>query len=130
MYVSDVALLAIIQRAVTLIREQVGKTKNRVQRRAQFVAHRGEELILELTAAFRFFFCVQHELFRPFAFGDIAQDAGEKEPRACLPAGQGKFYRKLCSVLSLPSQLNRLSDLMCLTGLEIALEVQMMKLLE
>src|SRR5260370_2888753 len=56
MYVRDVALLAIIQRGVTLMGEQVRKTQNGVQRRAQFVAHRGEKLILELAAALNFLF--------------------------------------------------------------------------
>src|SRR6267143_6472683 len=56
MYVSDVALLAIIQRAVTLIGEQVRKAQNGVQRRAELVAHCREKLILELTAALNFLF--------------------------------------------------------------------------
>src|SRR5712692_9467142 len=39
MYVVDVSLLAIVQRAVTLIGKQVGKAQNRVERSAQLVAH-------------------------------------------------------------------------------------------
>src|SRR6266852_340288 len=130
MDVCDVALLAIVQRAVTLVGEQVGKTQNGVQRRAQFVAHGGEKLILELACALRIFLCAHKELFRPFALGNVAQNAGEKEPSARLPAGQGKFYRKFRSVLSLRSQLNRLSDHVCFTGLQIALEAPLMKFLE
>ena len=78
MYVADVALLAIIQRAVTLIGEQVRKTQNGVQRCAQFVAHRGKELILELTCALGLFLCVPEELLRPFALGDVPNGAGHQ----------------------------------------------------
>src|SRR5712692_4244017 len=130
MDVVDVTLLAIVQRAVALIGKQVGKAQDSVERGAQFMAHRGEKLILELTCALCFFLRVHHELFCPLTVGDVAQDAGEKEPRACLPAGQGKFYGKLRSVLSLRSQLNRLSDHVCFTGLQIALEAPLMKFLE
>src|SRR5260370_8550957 len=66
MYVSDVALLAIIQRAVTLIGEQVRKTQNGVQGRAQLVAHCREELILELAAALNFLFRKQDGLRKLF----------------------------------------------------------------
>src|SRR6267143_1537990 len=55
-YVGDVALLTIVQWAVTLVGEQVRKTENGIQRRAQLVAHRGEELIFEFTAALNFLF--------------------------------------------------------------------------
>jgi len=56
MYVGDVALLAIVQWAVTLIGEQVRKTQHGVQRRAQLVAHGRQKLILELAAALNFLF--------------------------------------------------------------------------
>ena len=62
--VADVAWLAIIHWAVAFVGEQVGETQNGVQWRAQFVAHRGEKLILELAGTFRFFLCVHKELFR------------------------------------------------------------------
>src|SRR6266446_4140536 len=55
MYVGDVASLAIVERAVTLVSQKVGKAQNRVERSAQLVAHRGKELILKLTGAFRVF---------------------------------------------------------------------------
>ena len=77
MYVVDVAPLAVVHRAVTLIGKQVGKTKNGVQRRAQFVAHGGEELILELTCAFRFLLCVYDELVRALVFGAVTRDLCE-----------------------------------------------------
>src|ERR1700730_4107874 len=54
MYMGEVALLAIVQRAVTLIGEQVGKAQNGIQRRVQLVVLRGENLILELAAALNF----------------------------------------------------------------------------
>src|ERR1700731_3194659 len=56
MYVSDVALLAIVQRAVAFIGEEVGETQDGIERRAQFVTHGGEELILEPTTALNFLF--------------------------------------------------------------------------
>src|SRR6266403_3862883 len=88
MYVSDVALLAIVQRSVAFTGEQVRKTQNGVQRSAQLVAHRGEKLILELTGAFRFFLCVHKELFRPLLLGDVSRDFCEtaQPPR---PVAQG-----------------------------------------
>src|SRR5260370_41709744 len=122
MYVGDVALLAIVQRAVTLIGEQVRKTQNSVQRRAQFVAPGGEKLILELACALRVFLCAHKELFRPLALGNVAQDTGEKEPPARPPAGQGKVYKKIRSLLSLRRELNCLANHVCFTALQRALE--------
>src|SRR2546429_1984103 len=55
-YVGDVALLTIVQWAVTLVGEQVRKTENGIQRRAQLVAHGRQKLILELAAALNFLF--------------------------------------------------------------------------
>src|SRR6266446_7124971 len=52
MDVTDVTLLPFVQRAITFIGEEVGETQDGIERRAQFVTHRGEELILEFTAAF------------------------------------------------------------------------------
>ncbi len=73
MYVVDVAPLAIIQRAVTLIGQQVGKTQNGVERGAQLVAHGGEKLILELAAALNFLFSKKHRMRKLFnlSFGSF-----------------------------------------------------------
>src|SRR5712692_3908682 len=73
-YVLDVAALALVQRAVTFIGEQIGKAKDCVERRAKLVAHGREELILEPARAFGFFFRVQDRFLRPLATGDITEN--------------------------------------------------------
>src|SRR5260370_36413209 len=73
MDVGDVALLTIVQWAVTLVGQQVRKTENGVQRRAELVAHCREKLILELTAALNFLFSKKdgmRELFN-LSFGSL-----------------------------------------------------------
>src|SRR5713226_4801986 len=105
MYVSDVALLAIIQRAVTLIGEQVRKTENGVQRRAQLVAHRGEKLILELASALRFFLGVHEELLCPFAFCDIPNGAGHQNALFGMQRAQTDLDREFGSVPTRTEQL-------------------------
>src|SRR6267378_8538001 len=74
MDVCNVALLAIVQRAVTLIGKQVRKTQDGVQWRAQLVAHGGEKLILELACALRFFLCVHKEVLCPLVLGHIVKN--------------------------------------------------------
>src|SRR5713226_9248270 len=70
-YVADVAALALIQRAVALVGEQFGEPQDGVERRAQFMTHRREELILELANAFGFFLRPLEDFFRPLALGDV-----------------------------------------------------------
>jgi len=69
--VADVAALAIVQRAVAFLGEQCGEAKNGIKRRAQFVAHRRKELILEPAGALQL-------SVRLFQFLDpLAADSGE-----------------------------------------------------
>lgn len=50
--VADEPVLLFIERAFQLFREQLRETDNRVQRRTQFMAHAGKELILEAVRLF------------------------------------------------------------------------------
>src|ERR1700730_8959901 len=74
MDVSDVALLAIVQWTVTLIGEEVGKSQNSVQRRAQLVAHGGEKLILELACAHRCFFSYDEGFLSVLLHRDVVEN--------------------------------------------------------
>ncbi len=62
-YVCNITILAVGERAIALVAEEFGKAKDGVERGPQFVTHHGKELVLELVGAFGFFFCT-HQIFR------------------------------------------------------------------
>src|SRR6266446_2365683 len=63
---ANVTLLSLIERSVAFIGEQVREAQDGIERRAQFVTHRGEELILELAAALNFLFCKENGMRKLF----------------------------------------------------------------
>src|SRR5713226_2703349 len=96
--------------AVTFIGEKVGEAQDGIERCAQFVAHRGEKLILELAAALGFFFGMQQGSLCLSAVSDVAQYARKKYIFLSFPARQREFERKLGTILSLTGQFHRLAD--------------------
>ena len=67
-----VAALAVEQKLVFL-HQHIGEADDGIERRAQFVAHGGEEAAFGVIGALRFGMRVELRLLQALAFGDVAQ---------------------------------------------------------
>src|SRR5712664_2090504 len=69
----DITLLALIQFATARVGQEVGKSQDRVERSAQFMAHGGQESVLEFAGALGFLFCLQKGFFHSAALANLVR---------------------------------------------------------
>src|SRR6476661_7181122 len=120
--VSNETLLIRIQCAFQLLREQVGESNDRVERRPKFMTHAGEEFAFEPVRSLNFpipyfellILCGQlsgkflmHRIdsrFSLFAAGDITHDRNDARPLGRTNGAEADLDWKLTPVFSLGEQ--------------------------
>src|SRR5215467_4997860 len=89
--VLHVPMLALGERSVLVVHQQFRESDHRVERRSEFVAHRGEKLILESAGAFSLFLRGSQRGFRGLQSGNVTRygihlllvwygDSGPRQP--------------------------------------------------
>src|SRR5713226_850838 len=72
--IHDMADALLLDFAGFLSFQKLTETKDRVQRRAQFVTHPGKKFVLSFVGAISFVFRFEKSFFRLFAFGDVVSN--------------------------------------------------------